>query len=108
MLVQPSKNLAEWVHEIGVDDPELRPNHAWRHTFKQIADRNGISERVSDAITGHAPLNAARSYGRSTPTDTAEALKRLPRYKVRLSQVSGHNIRVAFITSQFLVHCGAS
>jgi hypothetical protein len=29
-------------------------HYAWRHTFKQIADRVGISERMSDYITGHA------------------------------------------------------
>lgn len=80
--VKTRNHLAEWVREIGVDDPELRPNHAWRHTFKQIADRSGISERVSDAITGHAPLNVARSYGQPTLVDMAEALKRFPRYTV--------------------------
>ena len=73
---------AEWVREIGVDDAELRPNHAWRHTFKQIADRSGISERVSDAITGHAPLNGARSYGQPTVIDMAEARKRFPQYRL--------------------------
>jgi integrase len=78
--IKTRNHLAEWVREIGVDDPELRPNHAWRHTFKQIADRSGISERVSDAITGHAPLDVARSYGQPTLVDMAEALKRFPRY----------------------------
>jgi integrase len=80
--VKTRNHLAEWVREIGADDPELRPNHAWRHTFKQIADRSGISERVSDAITGHAPLNVARSYGQPTLVDMAEALRRYPRYLV--------------------------
>jgi integrase len=78
--IKTRNHLAEWVREIGVDDPELRPNHAWRHTFKQIADRCGISERVSDAITGHAPLNVARSYGQPTLIDMAEALRRFPNY----------------------------
>jgi integrase len=64
----------------GLDCGLYSPNHAWRHTFKQIADRSGISERVSDAITGHAPLNVARSYGQPTLIDMAEALKRFPQY----------------------------
>ena len=34
--------LAEWVRKLGIRDKELKPNHAWRHTFKQIADRSGI------------------------------------------------------------------
>ena len=81
--VKTRNHLADWVREFGVDDPELRPNHAWRHTFKQIADRCGISERVSDTITGHAPVNVARAYGQPTLDDMAEALKRYPRYDVR-------------------------
>jgi len=37
-----------WVRKLALADRELKPNHAWRHTFKQIADRVGISERMSD------------------------------------------------------------
>jgi orotate phosphoribosyltransferase len=37
----------------------LSPNHAWRHTFKAVADRCGIPEKMTDAICGHA-LGAAR------------------------------------------------
>ncbi len=70
-----------WVRELGVDDRELQPNHAWRHTFKQIADRNSISERVSDAITGHAPQTVARGYGAPSLSDMAEALRKFPRYQ---------------------------
>jgi integrase len=82
-----ANKLGEWVREIGVDDSELRPNHAWRHTFKQIADRCGISERVSDVVTGHAPQTVARSYGQPTLIDMAEALRRFPRYETREGQV---------------------
>ncbi len=52
---QVRQRLATWVRELGVDDPNISPNHAWRHTFKKIADRAGITERMSDYITGHAP-----------------------------------------------------
>jgi hypothetical protein len=37
-----------------VTDEKLSPTHAWRHIFKQIAERVGITEKVHDAITGHA------------------------------------------------------
>ena len=47
--VKTRERLAGWVRELGVTDKGVRPNHAWRHTFKQIAERCGISERVSDA-----------------------------------------------------------
>jgi hypothetical protein len=61
---------------------ELQPNHAWRHTFKQIADRVGISERMSDYITGHSQKSVGASYGAPTLSDMASALKRFPRYSL--------------------------
>jgi integrase len=75
-------DLAEWVREIGVTDPEVSPTHAWRHTFKQIAERSGITEKVHDAITGHAPASEGRKYGQPTAEDMANALKKFPRYKL--------------------------
>lgn len=74
--------LSAWVRELGVDDPNVSPTHGWRHTFKLLAERAGISEKISDAITGHAPANEARKYGRPTVQDMAEALKKFPRYKL--------------------------
>jgi integrase len=59
--------LGDWVRSLGITDPELSPNHAWRHTFKARAERYGMSERYSDAITGHAPPTAGRTYGKPTP-----------------------------------------
>jgi integrase len=47
-------DLAEWVREQGVTDPELSPTHAWRHTFKQIAERVGITEKVHGRAKGRA------------------------------------------------------
>jgi integrase len=77
---QVRQRLAEWVRELGVDDPELRPNHAWRHTFKQRADRAEISERMSDSITGHAHKSVGAGYGAPTLDDMAVALRKFPRY----------------------------
>jgi integrase len=75
-------DLAEWVRAQGVTDPELSPTHAWRHTFKQIAERVGITEKVHDAITGHAPASEGRKYGQPTAEDMANALKKFPRYRL--------------------------
>jgi integrase len=80
--VKAREYLAAWVRELGVSDPELQPNHAWRHTFKQIADRHDISERISDWITGHSPASVGRGYGAPTLEDMAAALKKFPRYVV--------------------------
>ena len=79
---QIRQRLAAWVRTLGVSDPELAPNHAWRHTFKQIADRAGITERVSDVITGHAASTVGRAYGPPTLSDMAEALNKFPRYEI--------------------------
>jgi integrase len=72
--------VGDWVRSLGITDPELSPNHAWRHTFKARAERFGMSEKYSDAITGHAPPTAGRAYGKPTAEDLAEALRRFPRY----------------------------
>ena len=79
---QARQRLADWVRDLGISDPELLPNHAWRHTFKRIADRAGITERMSDYITGHAHKTAGAGYGAPILSDMAEVLKRFPRYEV--------------------------
>lgn len=86
--VKTRERVAEWVRSLGVSDPELQPNHAWRHTFKQIADRVGIQEKISDVITGHVPLTVARGYGAPTLKDLAVALKKFPRFDVRAERAA--------------------
>jgi integrase len=44
--VRARERLAGWVRKLGITDPEVQPNHAWRHTFKQIAERNGTTASV--------------------------------------------------------------
>lgn len=79
--VKARERIATWVRKIGVTDPELQPNHAWRHTFKKIGDRAGISEKMLDTICGHAPATVGRGYGEADLADKAEALRRFPRFK---------------------------
>ena len=76
------ERLAKWVRELGITDPEVQPNHGWRHSFKQIGHRNEISERIVDAIVGHSPLNVGRGYGTPTLNDMAAALRKFPRYEI--------------------------
>jgi integrase len=73
--------LGHWVrNDLKISDPEVGPTHGWRHTFKQVAEREGITEKVSDAVTGHAPPTEGRKYGVPTVEDMANALKKFPRY----------------------------
>ena len=66
--------------QLGITDPTLQPNHAWRHTFKQIADHAGITERTSNYITGHAQKDTGATYGAPTLPQMADAMKKFPRY----------------------------
>ena len=54
--------MAAWVREIGVTDPNIKPNHAWRHTFKTRALVAGIDSVVADFICGHSPKSVGDSY----------------------------------------------
>jgi integrase len=74
--------LAEWVRALGVTDKEIRPNHAWRHTFRTRASRAGIEKRIRDEICGHAPGTVADGYEHPTVEDMAVQLKRFPRYEL--------------------------
>ena len=40
--VKSRDKLSVWVRSLGIDDPGISPNHAWRHTFKRRAARAGI------------------------------------------------------------------
>jgi integrase len=80
--VKARERLGAWVRRLGIDDPELSPTHAWRHTFKASAERADISERLSDYITGHAPATEGRRYGPPTAEDMAKAIRKFPRYIV--------------------------
>jgi len=78
--VKTRERLADWVRSLGVTDKAVRPNHAWRHTFKRRAARAGIEAGIRDAICGHSPRAVADQYETPTVADMAEALKKFPRY----------------------------
>jgi integrase len=75
-------HLGEWVRSIGVTDKAVRPNHAWRHTFKRRAARAKIEPTIRDAICGHSPRTVADQYETPTLDDMAEALAKFPRYGI--------------------------
>jgi integrase len=74
--------LASWIRKQGITDPEVRPNHAWRHTFKQRGSRHGMREHILDVICGHAPAYVGRGYNVPTLGDMAEELEKFPRYAI--------------------------
>ena len=53
------------------------------------SDRAGISERMSDYITGHKHKSEGAKYGAPTLEDMAAALEKFPRYEIRPSNDGG-------------------
>ncbi len=60
-----SEDMAEWVRKIGVTDPNVQPNHGWRHTFKRIAREPEVAmnPEVRDYLQGHVPRTEGEKYG---------------------------------------------
>ncbi len=75
------ERLAEWVREVGVNDPNVQPNHGWRHLFKTVARRVEISPEIRDAIQGHAPRSVGEAYGEWPIDVLAAAVARIPRFE---------------------------
>lgn len=80
--VKVTAKLATWVRGLGVTDPNIRPNHAWRHTFKRRAARAQIERRIRFAFCGHESSDVGDEYETPTVEDLAVELKRFPRYEL--------------------------
>jgi integrase len=77
---QISNQLADWLRLTGLRPEGLAPNHAWRHRLKTQCMELGISDRVMDAIQGHAGRTAGDSYGDVTLNTKRDAIEKLPKY----------------------------
>jgi integrase len=78
--ISVANKVGLWVRTTGVTDRLIRPNHAWRHTFKTRAERHGISSRTHDEITGHVLRTPGEEYTRPTLSDMDAAMKKFPHY----------------------------
>ena len=77
------ERLAQWVRvEVGITDPNVKPNHGWRHTFKTLAMTTEMPERIADAIQGHAPKTVGQTYGAPPVKTMADAIAKIPRFIV--------------------------
>lgn len=74
--------LADWVRGLGIDDPEVAPNHGWRHRYKTLRRRHGIDKEVIDAVQGHAPATEGDRYGETEVAAMLREISKLPRYEV--------------------------
>ena len=81
--VKTRVKLSEWVRSLGVDDPGIKPNHAWRHTFKRRAARAHIEKRIRDAMCGHyVKRQTGDDYETPTLEDLTTEMERFPRYEI--------------------------
>ncbi|WP_341631191.1 tyrosine-type recombinase/integrase [Sphingomonas agri] len=77
-----AQRVAVWVRKtVGLDDPELQPNHGWRHRFVTVANDIGIPDDVCRAILGHAARDVHQSYGNVLVRTSFRWLSRYPRYE---------------------------
>ncbi len=79
---QAAGQLRDWLRESELTPAGLQPNHAWRHRLKtQCRELGGISDRVVDAVQGHAGgKSASDDYGDVTLKTKADAVAKLPFY----------------------------
>jgi integrase len=80
--VKSRDKLSEWVRGLGVTDPGISPNHAWRHTYKRRAARSGIERRVRFAMCGHTSTDEGDRYETPSVEDMAVEGRKFPRYEV--------------------------
>jgi integrase len=76
------ERIARWVrNQVGIKDPKIAPNHAWRHLFRsQLIDAE-ILEQVINATDGHAPASEGQKYGRVWPEASLKAVSAIPAYR---------------------------
>ncbi|MCJ2134032.1 site-specific integrase, partial [Methylobacterium sp. J-026] len=58
-----TKLLGRWVRRLGIDNPRLQPNHAWRHRMKTLFRRWEVAADLGRAILGHAAADVSDTYG---------------------------------------------
>lgn len=76
-----SDEIAKWLRRSGLTPDGIWPSHGWRHRFKTVAREIGASDRVVDAICGHASKSAGDSYGDVTLAAKAKVIDAFPRFQ---------------------------
>ncbi|MGI3899404.1 MAG: DUF6538 domain-containing protein [Janthinobacterium lividum] len=76
------ERIARWVRELGVDDPNVDPNHGWRHRFKTTARNVKMDHEVREGMAGHATKTVGEGYGGLSREFLWTEVRKLPRYEV--------------------------
>lgn len=74
--------VSQWLQKLDVVPDGVSPNHGWRHRFKTVGREEGVSDRVIDAIQGHAGRTSGDTYGDVTLKTKHQAILQYPSYKI--------------------------
>jgi hypothetical protein len=61
-----------------IKDPNLAPNHSFRHYLKSELLARDVPERISDSITGHKTPGIGRKYEHVPMSKKFDAISKLP------------------------------
>ncbi|WP_347881317.1 DUF6538 domain-containing protein [Xanthobacter aminoxidans] len=75
--------LAGWVRDIGVNDPNVQPNHGWRHLFMTLCREHGVAEEARYFIVGHTRRDTGQSYGEASAAALLREVAKLPAFGVQ-------------------------
>lgn len=73
--------VRDFVREV-VTDPQVQPNHAWRHRFMTVGRNLGIARDIRFSITGHETETDGDDYGLASVEAKAAAVALFPRYQI--------------------------
>lgn len=82
----PSKTVAgrltQWVRSVGIDDPDVQPNHAWRHLFMTLCRDHDVKDEARYHMVGHAKRDQGQAYGHYSPGYLLRELRKIPAFIV--------------------------
>ena len=73
-----ARKIDEWMDGDNHEDPNLAPNHSFRHYLKSELLARDVPERISDAITGHKTPGIGRKYEHVEMWKKFDAISKLP------------------------------
>ena len=80
LSAKTSERLAAWVRSIGISDPRVQPNHAWRHRFASLTRNIGMRLDFAELAMGHAPNGASKAYGNHWPVFVKKQIELIEPY----------------------------
>jgi integrase len=79
-----SGKLSEWLQSLNLVPNGVQPSHGWRHRFKTQGRELGVSDRVIDAIQGHAGRTGGDDYGDVTVAARLRVIDSIPHYNLEV------------------------